>query len=166
MTVREHVAADVDEHDEVAVEVGGGGREAVGDDGRAGVGVDEHDERAEQGRHVRLREQEAAGAGGLGAGERDGGVDHLGAGQLVDAAGARQRVDRTPLPADAADDGVAAEGAAALRDGEGADDVAAAADADREGATAAEDLFDAGCRRVAAMGHRWWGARRARERDR
>ncbi len=83
-------------------------------------------------------------------------MEHLGVAQLVDAAGAGKRIDRPPLPGDAAEDGVTAERAGALGDGQGADDVAAAADPDREGAAAGEQLLDAGGRRLVAKGHVRW----------
>ena len=66
----EHVAADVHEHDEVAVQPPRGVRQAVADDVGAGIGVDEQDRLAEGFGHPRLREAHVAGPAGLGAGQR------------------------------------------------------------------------------------------------
>jgi hypothetical protein len=60
------------------------------------------------------------------------GVQALDVGELVDPARAGQRIDRTALPRQAADDGRRAECLGQLGDDERADDVTASADADGE----------------------------------
>lgn len=55
-------------------------------------------------------------------------MDDLGALDLVDPARPGERVDRTPLPGEAAEDGLAAERPEVLGDDQRAGDVAAAAD--------------------------------------
>jgi hypothetical protein len=59
------------------------------------------------------------------------------AGDLVEPARAGERVDRAPLPGQAADDGLGARGGRDAGGRERADDVAAAADADAQDARGA-----------------------------
>jgi hypothetical protein len=64
------------------------------------------------------------------------------AGHLVEPARAGQRVDRPPLPGQAAEDGLASGGGGDARRRERADDVAAPADAEAQGARRAlQDLL-------------------------
>ncbi len=132
VAVAEHVAADVDQRHELAAERLGGGVERLRHEPRAGVRVHEQHGLAGHARHVRLGEQEAARPARGGRGERGRGVQRLGAGQLVEAPRPGQRIDRAPLPRDAAEAGPQAGGLGGAGGAERSDDVAAAADADAQ----------------------------------
>ena len=70
VAVGEHVAADVEQHDEVAAQAVGRGGDAGAHRGGAGVGVDQDDRLAGQLGHPRLGEAHAAGVRRVGAGQR------------------------------------------------------------------------------------------------
>jgi hypothetical protein len=130
VAVRQRVAADVEEHDQVRLHRGDRRRNALGQPGGAQVHVNENRLNAEQTGHPRFREQNVA-AADLGVGSR---CQHTrrdlgGVLDLLGAPGARHRVDRPALPRDTADDRVGAVIQAAVLGGrERADDVTAAAD--------------------------------------
>jgi hypothetical protein len=143
--VGEDVPADVEEHDEIGAELPRSVRECAAHGGRPGIRVDEHGRTAEEPGHPRLGEREAAGPGGVRAGDGDGEVEGLGAGDLVEAARAGERVDRPALPGEASDDRFeAAGGVRPDGEGQGADDVAPATDADAQRAGGACDRIGDG----------------------
>ena len=99
---------------------------------RARVGVDQHGRLAEERGHVRLGEAEAAGAGGAGPGERGGRVDQrlrrrsISSRRRGPGSGSTGRRSQVSPPTTAS----VPERAGELGDGQRADDVAAAADAE------------------------------------
>ncbi len=99
----EDVTADVDEDDGVAPQCGRGGVERRGDRARAAVGVHEQHRLARHAGEVGLGEAEAARPGRLRAGHDRAVDERLAVLDLVQVPRPGQRVDRPPLPGDAAD---------------------------------------------------------------
>jgi hypothetical protein len=134
VTVGEHVAADVEEDDEVAVEPIGGLGDPVGHGARTGVHVHEHGRLAEQAGHARLAEHHASRAHArVRAREEHARRQRLGVLDLAHGTRAGLRVDRLALPRDAAHDRMGAViEPRRLRRRQRAHDVPAAADSDHE----------------------------------
>ena len=134
VAVREHVAADVEQHDEVEPRCVAAAATPAAAPAGPPLGSTSTRRRAEQLGHAGLGEAEAAGPVVSGPRERGGGVQELGVVDLGERRGPGQRVDRPALPGQPADDRGRAE---ALGDGgrrERTGDVTAAADPDDEDA--------------------------------
>ncbi len=128
VAVGEDVAADVEQDHGVAAQPAGRDGEALGHRRGARMRVDQDGRLAEQLGHPALGEAEAARARGIGPGQRDGRMQRLGAGHLVEAPRTRERVDRAPLPGQAAEDGRRAARLGHRGGRKRAHDVTAAAD--------------------------------------
>jgi hypothetical protein len=109
VTVGEGVATHVHEHDQVGLERGDGGGEALGDRGGAAVRVHEHGLLAKELCHPRLAEADAARAHARVWARGEHARGELAAvGDLRHRARARLGVDRAALPGHAADHGARA----------------------------------------------------------
>jgi len=152
----QHVAAHVDERDQVGAQSCGGIVQGAGHALGARPRVDEQDPLVQDARQAGLGEVEVAGAGRLRGGAGDGVVERLGVAQLVQVAGAGHGIDHPSLPGQAADDPLRAEALGQVGHHQGADAVAATADADAEDARGVpEDLFEAqDLRRAPVRGRR------------
>ena len=129
------VAADVDEHRQVAAQRRDRVAQALGDRRGSAVDVDQHRRAAQVRGHPRLREEHVAAAHpGVGPGEQDARGELPRGLDLVDAARAGHGIDRPALPGEPTQQrlGVVVE-AHRLAGGQGADHVSPAAHPDHQG---------------------------------
>ena len=137
--VGEHVPADVDEHHQVALQVGRRGRDAVLDRHGSAVDVEQDDRFVQRLGQPRLGEAHAAARARPRTGERDRRGEALGIDHLDERPGSRLGVDRRALPRRPADHGGAPAAADQLSRGERPDHVPASADAQAQDPPGAVD---------------------------